>query len=660
MAIQETIRNKIKSIISSAKAEDEILTEKHAFMYYCFEQSEDADPIETLNINVESFENPNINIDGYYMNLDENTSNLYIVYYDRDAQDSTKMTKTKYKQILSGCTNAIEMVIDNSYRDLDRSSYTYEILEAIREKIKECEIVVTFMSNLIVPENFQESDVIMYNGISYALNIIDYSFLESKINSKDSDIYKLDFREKFDAELSAVKISSTKEFDIYMTAVSGSILAQLYSQDSVRLLESNVRSYLKKTSRVNKGIYATVKDAPEEFAAYNNGLATVATSGDIEKTTDQFYKIKSLNNWQIVNGGQTTATLHECRRDHLDLDSIIVPCKITVLTNVDDPQELISNISTYSNTQTAIKRSDPPSNLKYYIDIKRLSDTNWVSVGGKNYLCFFERTNGEFNTALRRNNYSTSFKNRYPKVNKFSKLDLAKSIVCWELKPEVANLGSEKNFEYFNNIVKDQILELTDSYYQRAYALVLLYRLIDKTVKMKKITTYKSTIVTYTIATIARLSDKKFDLDSIWVLQKLTSSQESDVNALIDLVYEKLSCVPQGTDIRMWARTGKCWEYMQEIEYSLDENEFGENVAFFVENRPKEWIEKNENLKNPALWTSLLHWNEQTNILRQKEKNMVNGMRSISTFNKPVTTAQKSYAVSIYLKAVKEGFVYSE
>ena len=110
----------------------------------------------------------------------------------------------------------------------------------------------------------------------------------------------------------------------------------------------------------------------------------------------------------------------------------------------------------------------------------------------------------------------------------------------------------------------------------------------------------------------------------------------------------------------MWARTGKCWEYMQEIEYSLDENEFGENVAFFVENRPKEWIEKNENLKNPALWTSLLHWNEQTNILRQKEKNMVNGMRSISTFNKPVTTAQKSYAVSIYLKAVKEGFVYSE
>lgn len=660
MAVQATIRNSIKSIIASAKTEGEILTEKHAFMYYCFEQSEDVDPAETLNINLESFENPNINIDGYFMNLDENTSNLYVVYYDSEVQDSSKLTKSKYRQILSGCTNAVEMVIDNSYKNLDRSSYTYEILEAIREKIRECEIVVTFMSNLVVPDSFQEADIVTYNGVSYAINIIDYSFLESKINNKDADAYRLDFKEKFGTVLSAVKISSTKEFDIYMTAVSGSILAQLYSQDSVRLLESNVRSYLKKTSRVNKGIYATVKDAPEEFAAYNNGLATVATSGDIEKATDQFYKIRRLNNWQIVNGGQTTATLHECRRDRLDLDSIIVPCKITVLTNVDDPQELISNISTYSNTQTAIKRSDPPSNLKYYIDIKRLSDTNWVSNGGKNHLCFFERTNGEFNTALRRNNYSSSFKNKYPKTDKFSKLDLAKSIVCWELKPEIANLGSEKNFEYFNNIVKDQILELTDSYYQRAYALVLLYRLIDKTVRKKKITTYKSTIVTYTIATVARLSDKKFDLDSIWSLQKLTSSQEQDVNALVDLVYEKLSCVPQGTDIRMWARTAKCWSYMQEIDYLLDEEEFGESITFFVENRSKEWIEKPENLKNPALWSSLLQWNEQTDVLRQKEKNMANGMRSISALSKPVSSAQKSYAVSIFLKAVKEGFVFQE
>ena len=658
MSTQSLIKNEIKNILVNTDL-DELSSEKQAFMYYCFKKMEDVDPEEVLEVCSEEFPKLGLGFDGFFVNVDDSTVNFYVVCYDPDAEDGDRINKRELDAAVKKGTKAIEMVLEKSLDVLDKASYTYDYLESAYSKSKTHEFILNVYTNLIVPENIRPVELVDFNGSTYAVKVVDFSALQIKSNG-DEDLYKINLKERFGFDFNAVKISSTDEFDIYMTAVSGTMLAELYKVDSVRLLESNVRSYLKKTSRVNKGIYATVKDSPNEFAAYNNGLATVATTADIVKVTDSFYKIKTLTNWQIVNGGQTTATLYECSKDKLELEEIIVPCKLTVLKNADDPQTLISNISTYSNTQTAIKKSDPPSNLKYYIDIKRLSDSTWASAAGKNYLCFFERTNGEYNTARRRNNYSASFKNKYPQKMKFTKLDLAKAIVCWELRPEIANLGSEKNFEYFNNIVKDQLKEVDETYYKNAYSLVLLYRAIDKIIKQKKITTYKSTIVTYTIAMLSKLSNKSFDLETIWNNQDLTNTQKADVEELVDLVHGKLMNAKFGTDIRMWARTTNCWKEIQTIEYELSYSSLANEVLFFAENEPKQWIEDNNNLKNSALWDSLISWDEANNVLKAKEKNMAKGMRYNTSANKPISSAQKDYAISIFMKAVKAGFDYTK
>ena len=658
MSTQSLIKNEIKNILVNTDL-DELSSEKQAFMYYCFKKMEDVDPEEVLEVCSEEFPKLGLGFDGFFVNVDDSTVNFYVVCYDPDAEDGDRINKRELDAAVKKGTKAREMVLEKSLDVLDKASYTYDYLESAYSKSKTHEFILNVYTNLIVPENIRPVELVDFNGSTYAVKVVDFSALQVKSDG-DEDLYKINLKERFGFDFNAVKISSTDEFDIYMTAVSGTMLAELYKVDSVRLLESNVRSYLKKTSRVNKGIYATVKDSPNEFAAYNNGLATVATAADIVKVTDSFYKIKTLTNWQIVNGGQTTATLYECSKDKLELEEIIVPCKLTVLKNADDPQTLISNISTYSNTQTAIKKSDPPSNLKYYIDIKRLSDSTWASAAGKNYLCFFERTNGEYNTARRRNNYSASFKNKYPQKMKFTKLDLAKAIVCWELRPEIANLGSEKNFEYFNNIVKDQLKEVDETYYKNAYSLVLLYRAIDKIIKQKKITTYKSTIVTYTIAMLSKLSNKSFDLETIWNNQDLTNTQKADVEELVDLVHGKLMNAKFGTDIRMWARTTNCWKEIQTIEYELSYSSLANEVLFFAENEPKQWIEDNNNLKNSALWDSLISWDEANNVLKAKEKNMAKGMRYNTSANKPISSAQKDYAISIFMKAVKAGFDYTK
>lgn len=658
MSTQGIIKNEIKSILAETDL-DELTSEKHAFMYYCFERIEDVSPEEVLNICNEEFPKLGIGFDGFYINVDDNTVNFYTVCYDPEAADGDKVNKKELDSRIKKASKAIELVMEKKIDTIDRASDTYDYLESAYENLKTHEFILNVFTNKVVPEEYKPNDLVDFNDYTYAIKLYDYSLLESKTDN-DSNLYKLNLKERFGTDFNAVKISSTDEFDIYMTSVTGGMLAELYKVDSVRLLESNVRSYLKKTSRVNKGIYATVKDSPEEFAAYNNGLATVATDAEIVKITDVFFKIKTVTNWQIVNGGQTTATLFECSKDKLDLDEIIVPCKLTVLKNADDPQTLVSNISTFSNTQTAIKKSDPPSNLKYYIDIKRLSDITWASASGKNYLCFFERTNGEYNTARRRNNYSASFNNKFPPKQKFTKLDLAKAIVSWEQKPEIANLGSEKNFAYFNNIVKDQLNEVDETYYKNAYALVLLYRCIDKIIKQKKITTYKSTIVTYTIAMLSKLSEKRFDLNSIWDNQGLNKAQKIDVENLIDKVYEKLMNAKFGTDIRMWARTTPCWKEIQKISYELSYTSMANEITFFVENEPKKWIEDIQNLKNANLWDAIITWDEENDVLKAKEKNMAKGMKYNSSVNKPISSAQKDYAISIFMKAVKAGFDYKE
>src|SRR5690606_14536262 len=163
------------------------------------------------------------------------------------------------------------------------------------------------------------------------------------------------------------------------------------------------------TAKVNAGILDTVKNNPEYFVSFNNGISAVATGITYDKSVaKQIARIEKIENFQIVNGGQTTATLFECLKEKLNdkLEEVNVPVKLTVVKNVGEADSFIRDISIYSNTQTAIKKSDPPSNLQYYIEIKKLSQDCLSTAANQNYICYFERTNGEYETELRRNNAS--------------------------------------------------------------------------------------------------------------------------------------------------------------------------------------------------------------------------------------------------------------
>jgi hypothetical protein len=122
-----------------------------------------------------------------------------------------------------------------------------------------------------------------------------------------------------------------QKYDCYVGMLPGTVLARLYDELGQRLIERNVRSFLQAKNAVNKGIRDTVRDEPEMFMAYNNGISTVAEWIESDDLGNGIVSVHSLHGWQIVNGGQTTASLANAYKAKLDLSQVFVPIKLTIL-----------------------------------------------------------------------------------------------------------------------------------------------------------------------------------------------------------------------------------------------------------------------------------------------------------------------------------------
>ena len=655
-----SINSNIKSIIAKYQDEGQICTNKEAFLMYLFELIENVNAEEHLNINSENFPKLGVAIDGMYINQDETTVNLYSTYFDENAKDGKIIDKDVLDTNLSHLYNAIELVVDGKIDKIDKSNFTYDILDEIKEKLRQYEIVLNFYTNLEIPLAFKPEDIKPIKGYQVAVRTYDIYDVESRIQSSD-DFFDMNLKDKFGYILEAIKISSTDEYDVYMTAVRGETLSKLYEEDSVRLLETNVRSYLKKTARVNKGILNTVKEHPEDFVAYNNGLATVATDAEVVHLSGEFYEIKTLKNWQIVNGGQTTATLFECDKEGLSLDKVKVPCKLTILKNVENAAELISNISTYSNTQTAIKKSDPLSSLQYYKDIEKKANEIWADDGENAYLCYFERTNGSYNTAKRMYHNNHLFDTKYPTKKKFTKIDLAKAIVCWEQMPYVVNMGQEKNFEFYTNLIKDQQIVVDEKLYQKTYATIILFREIDSMVKQLGLT-FKSNVTTYTMSLLSLKANKKIDLLKIWKNQCLSPELIKTLRAVINKVHKTITSPPeQYADIRMWCRKEMCWNSVKKIDVDISEEYCIEKKTdFLAAGGSKAFIENTSNFYNGQLWKELQIWNQSSQVFDARAERMIKGMYVNISRKASFSEKQIAYATSLFNKAVENGFKYKQ
>ena len=401
--------------------------------------------------------------------------------------------------------------------------------------------------------------------------IIDLNFLYNVLISQGSrEALTVDFVKTFGNPISAIKAADEDYFQSYLCVLPASVISRLYKDFSTRLLEKNVRSFLQFRG-VNKGIRETIRKEPEKFVAYNNGLTITATNGNIQLESGQ-YKIKSLTDFQIVNGGQTTATIYFTQKDGFDISKVKVMAKINVAKEATDEEleELISNISTYSNAQSRVSKVDLRSRNPQLVRIKSLSESI-ITPSGKKW--FFERAKGEFNTKLR---IAGSNKNRlakeYPTDRRFSKELMAKYYSAWGDQPHLVKKGGEKIFRYFIEKLSGEgdfkkPVNVNRDFYEELIAKIILFRKLEKIYGSGKnsMGQLRSAVVPYSLSVLFMITDgdKKspsFDLLKIWLNEALEDDFEAYLTQLLKLVNELIKKYSESDDFGEYSKKQELWD----------------------------------------------------------------------------------------------------
>jgi hypothetical protein len=434
-----------------------------------------------------------------------NESSIDLTAKTEDISVSTKVTyESQFKRCSNFFSKALKGHLNSEIQD---SSPVRPLISSISstEGVQQFDVVEVFLITLTStvslrgstpqPQRMEFDDEIVV--ASYTENrekhekdliikkrIIDLNFLHNVLVSQGSrEALTVDFQKTFGSGLSAIKAADEDHFESYLCVLPAPIISRLYKEFSTRLLEKNVRSFLQFRG-VNQGIRETIRKEPEKFVAYNNGLTITATNGEIVEESGQ-YKIKTLTDFQIVNGGQTTATIYFTQKDGFDISKVKVMAKINVAKHADDEEleELISNISTYSNAQSRVSKVDLRSRNPQLVKIKSLSESVMTPSGKK---WFFERAKGEFNTKLRINGSNKSRLNReYPTERRFSKELMAKYYSAWGDQPHLVKKGGEKIFRLFiekltgeGNFKKP--LEVNRDFYEELISTIILFRNLEK------------------------------------------------------------------------------------------------------------------------------------------------------------------------------------
>ncbi|BCY29336.1 AIPR family protein [Flavobacterium okayamense] len=402
--------------------------------------------------------------------------------------------------------------------------------------------------------------------------LIDLNFLYSILISQGNRLpLKIDFEEQFNYKIEAIKAADEVNFESYLCVLPATILSKLYLKHSSRLLEKNVRSFLQFRG-VNLGMRRTLTKDPEKFIAFNNGLTITASDKEIEEVGGKYF-LKSLSDFQIVNGGQTTASIYFSQKDGIDVSKVKVMAKINVAKDVseEDLNDLISSISEFSNSQSKVTTVDLRSRNPQLNKIKALSESIITPSGRK---WFFEKSKGEFNTKLRI--AGQSGKNRiekeYPKEYRFTKEQLGKYYSSWGDEPYKVKKGGEAIFRKFLEEISseenEKKLNIDRNFYELLISRIILFKSLEEIhgVRNNAIGQLRSAVVPYTMSILFSKTqgDKKnpntFDLARLWSKEGLEDDMKVYLKDLMILVNELIKKYAKSDDLGEYSKKKEMWD----------------------------------------------------------------------------------------------------
>lgn len=528
-------------------------------------------------------------VDGFA--FDDADGSVRLVLCDWDGRDMTPtLTQTEAKAALARARAFVEESLGGKfYEALENSSEGYGLSKELynrRAELTRCRIyLVTDKALSGRAGDFPEGKL---GAVPVEYHIWDVTRLHRVSESSTGrDDIEIDFGARFAGGVPCIAASvESDEYKAYLCVIRGDVLASTYDELGSRLLEGNVRSFLSAKGKINKGIRGTIRSEPQMFFAYNNGIA--ATASEVQVKTgvkgQHIFRAKEL---QIVNGGQTTASLAAALREGgASLDTIFVQMKLSVIPS-ERAGTIVPLIARYANSQNKVSDADFFSNHDFHRRLETLSRQIWApAVGGVQHEThwFYERARGQFvNEQVRMTKGERKrFLLQNPKSQIIAKTDVAKLENIWAMKPHIACLGAQKNFINFAIDVEAE-WEKADTRFNREYFTALVAKKIVFSEAERIVAAqpwyqggYRAQIVAYTLAKLTHQISMKeplseMDLEEIWLRQVSGQAVKAALAVIAEKVHEVLINPDSGhANVTEWSKREVCWKRVAALEIPLN------------------------------------------------------------------------------------------
>ncbi len=463
------------------------------------------------------------------------------------------------------------------------------------------------------------------------------------------------------------------EYTTYVGYFPASLLVRIYERYGARLLERNVRSFLQARGKINRGIRDTILEEPQRFLAYNNGISATAERVEFENHGNAILLTRA-ESFQIVNGGQTTASLYTAvKKDRADVSNISVQVKLTVPKDPASIDQLAPRISLYANSQNKVNTADFSANHPFHLCVEELSRTIWAPALAGTQIetrWYYERARGSYNDALARAGSPGErkrWKIQHPVSQKFTKTDLAKFEYTWDQKPHMVSRGAEKNFVEFMAELADKKPPVPDdAYFRHLIAKAILFRRGEKLVQAQNYGGYRANIVTYTLSWLSHHTAQKIDLERIWKAQALSQELDETIRIISKAAYDHLIEGAQGGNVTEWAKKERCWEKFRTCEIGIPSGLLRPIVTQRDFSPDSGTVRRDGSADMEAYarirvipadeWFAISGWAKETGNLAPWQRALAYSLGRLAAQNKPPSRKQIQQGEKILQEAQRLGF----
>jgi len=574
-----------------------------------------------------------IKVDGYHYDDEFKDVTLVVSHFlDVNNPEEAKVPNDDINSLFRNATNFLTKSFQGLHNKIDISNEAHELATLIhecREDIRTAKIVV--ITDGIAQKRPGEIDDI--DGIEVIRTVWDIERACNFYRTGEREKITIEFADYCGGPLPCVwRKNDTDKYSTYLGFIPGSALADMYARWGIRMLDMNVRVFLSARGNVNKGIRETILREPDMFCAYNNGITVFARNVSVA-STEAGYGLLSAEDFQIVNGGQTTASLYHTRRkDRANISKIFVQMKLTVIHDIEEIPKVVPKISEYSNTQNKVQLADLAANQAPHPEIQAISNSILApdpTSGSQQTYWFYERARGSYeefkNMTAKTPAQKRQFDALRPKSQKFDKIKFGKVWNTYLRLPHIISLGGQKNFGRFNEWLREQKDEDWLPFFKKTIGLLILWNSTERIVRKQGFQGYHHNIVAYTLAWLFHITGLRIDIEKIWQKQKVGEIILDTLELMVHTVNDHIRDTQ--LNVTEYCKKEECWKKLKEKSFSIpprmsEEYLIGGNNKEYESGIESEKIAVNFcKEKGSAAWFKLAKWLKDRNFLTPKARN---------------------------------------